>query len=174
METKLRHAIADSRLLSRTAGVARLKAEAKTVGLTLRHNGHHLAQEVALDMVRSQRSAKSYAARWLRKAVGETDAEAAQAASENTLGSLLRIGSTEASQSFSAGRNEQFRMMAHGGNALRRWDAFLDACPICRLANGTIARVNESFPLGEPGDVHPFCKCCWTFLTLNEVFYEAA
>ncbi len=52
----------------------------------------------------------------------------------------------------------------------KEWNADLDrrTCPICEGAHGTIRPVGVSFPEGEPGAVHPRCRCMefWFSLAL--------
>jgi hypothetical protein len=49
---------------------------------------------------------------------------------------------------------------------LQRWDSILDqrTCSACAYADGEIVRVGERFSLGEPGGVHPRCRCTFTLL----------
>lgn len=42
----------------------------------------------------------------------------------------------------------------------RRWDARLDACPVCQRLNGTIRPLGVGFPSGAvAGQVHHACRC---------------
>lgn len=121
--------------------------------------------EAVRDVTRARQVADSYAARWLRKAEGDTVAKAAKAASADTQGSLKRISVTESSEAFSSGRAKYLRERPDLG-FLRVWDASLDkrTCPICRGNDGLIVGANEPFPGGEPGAVHAFCRCVWALL----------
>jgi hypothetical protein len=51
------------------------------------------------------------------------------------------------------------------------WDASLDkrTCPKCESAHGKSVRVGEDFPEGEPGGIHPRCRCEPTFLPASWV-----
>jgi hypothetical protein len=44
---------------------------------------------------------------------------------------------------------------------VKEWSAELDrrTCPVCEGADGTIRPLGMSFPAGEPGAVHPRCRC---------------
>jgi hypothetical protein len=108
---------------------------------------------------------QSYSERWYRNVVNATPAEAKAA----TQGSLARIATTETSESFNTGRAKYLDKQPALG-LLRVWDATLDkrGCPICAGADGTIVGANEPFPWGEPGAVHPMCRCCWTLLRSTE------
>lgn len=104
--------------------------------------------------------------RWLRNAtVGGVDAATAA-----TQGSLRRIAVTESAEAYGSGRAKVLRAQPRIIRLLRVWDATLDkrTCPICRGADGTIVGARESFPDGEPGAVHPWCRCTYTLLTETE------
>ena len=131
-------------------------------------------------MYRAQRYANNYARQWVKKAEGDTVAAAAKVANAGTHGSLTRTAVTESSQAFGDGRAKALDGLpiyegrpdgsaAHKSRSLLKvWDAMLDACPICALADGTIVGIRENFPQGVPGAVHPHCMCTWTVLTFDE------
>lgn len=113
------------------------------------------------DVKRAADAAKSYARRF-RKVADDSGPEFAK---EATRGSVTRIGATESSDAFNRGRTDAVKVLKR--TLCRVWDARLDACPTCSSADGTIVGVRESFSLGEPGGVHPFCRCSWTLVTLD-------
>lgn len=51
------------------------------------------------------------------------------------------------------------------------WDATLDrrTCSVCADSDGLIVHSSEPFPRGEPGDVHPNCRCLVTYVTTAEM-----
>ena len=50
------------------------------------------------------------------------------------------------------------------------WDAELDkrTCDVCANAHGTIVGIDEDFPDGTPGGVHPRCRCQYHVMTIHE------
>lgn len=111
-----------------------------------------------------------YAKRWLANAAGETTRAAATAANAATQGSLRRIAVTESAEAFNTGRAKLIRVVRRR-ELWRVWDATLDrrTCSICEGADGTIVGADENFPDGEPGAVHPWCRCSWTLVTAEEI-----
>jgi hypothetical protein len=68
---------------------------------------------------------------------------------------------TEASQSFTYTRNTVLSSI-QTDLLFKVWDSILDAkrtCRICANAHGTVVRLEEDFPQGIPGGVHPNCLC---------------
>lgn len=121
-----------------------------------------LAEEAIRDIVRARIIADSYAKRWEKAA----EASGIETASAATLGSVERIAATESAEAFNAGRLRAVR----GYSFMRVWDAQLDrrTCPVCESTDGTIVGASEPFPIGEPGAVHPNCRCTWQIITLEE------
>ena len=176
----LQSGIAQSRILSRSAGITRATQELEDIGVPLGLPGS-IVTNVRRDIERAHRYGDSYATRWLKKAEGDTVAQAAKVASKDTLGSLNRIAVTESAEAYGEGRQKAVEALplyegsaARGGHVetvrslLKVWDAQLDACPICKLADGTIVGIKENFPQGVPGAVHPHCLCTWSVLTFDE------
>lgn len=173
-------AVRRQRSFSRLAGVTRLEAEARGLGLTLTNRSAALLEEAGRDIKRAASVARRYADRWALKAGGIANRakaassirSAALAANVATDGSLKRIGATESSEAFNTGRAKYIRIATTA--LLRVWDATNDrrTCPTCSSADGTIVGVREPFPTGEPGAVHPFCRCSWTLLTAAEADSE--
>lgn len=141
----LRDAIVVARQNSRQMGIDRLVQEAAALGVTASGEGAALA-EFARDWRRAEKVARGY-----RRV-------------EPTEGQLERIAVSESSEAFSSGRT-RFARSFHSPDLIRVWDSERDACPICFAANGTMVGIHENFPLGEPGDVHPWCRCGWTLLS---------
>lgn len=58
-----------------------------------------------------------------------------------------------------------------GAQVVRVWDATLDkrTCPVCASAHGTRSNPDGSFSVGEPGAVHPRCRCTFYLLSPSEV-----
>lgn len=172
MEASVASAIAQSRVVSRAAGITSLGRELASVGAVLGDLSGVAHVAIVRDLRRAKVIAKSYADRWARKAEGKTVASAARTASAATAGSVKRIAATESAESFNSGREEAARDSrgTRGPSLLKVWDATLDrrTCPICRDADGDIVGYHEAFPSGTPGGVHPFCRCTWRLLTSEE------
>ena len=87
--------------------------------------------------------------------------------------SKLRVASaSEVSQVFNEerARSAEEDQRRTGETLYKAWDAVNDkrTCPVCERNHGTIVRVDESFPEGEPGGVHPNCRCNTAILTAAE------
>lgn len=165
----MRSAIVDGRFLARGAGVARLKAELRSLGIEASETTNLVVEELVRDVRRAQVAAKSYADRWFKKAEGATVREAADVANAATRGSLKRTAVTESSEAFNSGRGRAVRLVSQRV-LYRVWDATLDrrTCSTCEGADGSVVGARESFPYGEPGGVHPFCRCSSTILVSTE------
>lgn len=74
---------------------------------------------------------------------------------------LDTIAVTESARSYNETRRDIAESFSVPSNKfmVKRWDAQLDACPYCWQENGTVVPINESFPGGTPGAVHPRCQC---------------
>ncbi len=161
--------IAESRIISRASGIEALTQEVAGLGVTTEDMAAVARAQVARDIRRANAFAKNYAAQWAKKATGDTVAEAAKAADAGTLGSLNRTAVTESAEAFNHGRSVAAETIPDTRvTLLKVWDALLDACPICLLADGTIVGIKENFPQGTPGAVHPWCRCTWQALTFTE------
>lgn len=181
IEKQVATGITQSRILSRTAGISRVTEELEPLGIDLAPV-RSLQHEVRGDIDRAHRYANNYARQWVKKAEGDSVAQAAKVANASTSGSLTRTAVTESSQAFGSGRAKALEGLPiyegrpddGGGHVahslLKVWDATLDklTCAICSAADGTIVGIRERFPHGEPGAVHPWCRCTWTVLTFDE------
>jgi len=150
-------------MLARKAATERLRAEVDSAGLILPEL-LPAAARMFYDAARARLFATRFAQSWLTVARASSVAEATRA----TSGRLEVTGKTEAAGAFNEWRQDNVRLIPH---AMRMWDARNDkrTCGVCRDADGTIVGANESFPLGEPGLVHPNCLCTWHLLTVDEV-----
>ncbi len=123
----------------------RLQAEAESLGLDV--SGVMALPEFARDWQRAEHIMRRYAGEDL------TTAERA------------RIAITESSEAFSNGRTVAARTLESSAQlVMREWDAELDACPVCFSMDGTRVGILDNFSIGEPGAVHPFCRCGWTLV----------
>ncbi len=166
-------ALLEVRRLSRVAGRARLAHELLSHGYEIRTDAS--LQSLAFDSLRADIVANSYARRWLKAAEAEQarDREkkaaiVAAAAAALTGRALERIAATENSQAFTSERDiaaRELELETWG----KVWDATLDinTCPVCYDANGTVVALDEQFPLGAPGDIHPGCRCDWSLVRIH-------
>lgn len=75
------------------------------------------------------------------------------------------IARTEVAQALTQGRSEAYQLAVAQGlvnpnNAVKQWvTGPTDVCPICTSLAGTTVPVLENFPDGDPGFVHPNCRC---------------
>lgn len=166
----LRLGIAEARALSRDAGLVRLKAEAATIDAEIAIGRAGANQTILRDLLRGRAAANAHAERWLKEA-HKADGDV-EAATEATTRGLRRIAITESSEAYNSGRLLAAR--ESGLDLYRRWDAMADACPVCSDEDGTIVHVNDPFPIGEPGAVHPNCACDWELITAAEATLSRA
>ena len=75
------------------------------------------------------------------------------------------IAATESAGAYNNGRKQA------AINLVRQWDATLDrrTCPICERAHGTLSDRNGEFSYGEPGSVHPLCRCTFHLVGPGEL-----
>lgn len=173
VEKSVTSAVAQGRVLSRSIGIRGFARELSAIGIELGDTSEIARREMPRDLVRSRTFGKNYAEQWFKRAEGETVAKAARSASAHTLGSAQRIGITESSEAFNSGRSkatDAVPQQTYRNSLLKVWDATLDknGCPVCSAADGTIVGIKEQFPAGEPGSVHPYCRCNWQVLTFQE------
>lgn len=146
------------RRVSRAGGVDRLAAEFESLGTEL-GLARSEVQQLLYDAHRAGTAAESYRKQWLAKIdSGATPKEASLATDH----AIERTAITEASSAYNTGRLAYLEE-AIGVELYRVWDSAFDklTCELCAGADGTTVGINESFPLGEPGDVHPRCMCSW-------------
>lgn len=161
---ELDRAILAARAQAGASGARRIIADIESVGVPVDVRSR-APRALLTEIRRADKAAESYSKQWLAAA----EAETARKANLATEYALRRTAQTEAAQAYNEARLEQVRELpAQVAEQLgRQWDAQLDSCPVCSGADGTIVGANESFPLGEPGSVHPNCLCTWTLITIH-------
>ncbi len=162
LETQLQEALAQARAMGRSAAEARTRAELESLGVVL---------VVAVSLPRLMRdtmTARRFAQRYTQAWLAAAQATSATEASRLTAARLETTGITEAASVFNERRLELARSFP---GLMRRWDATNDirTCPTCFGAHGTVVGVHQPFPLGEPGKVHPRCRCTWQLLAADEI-----
>ena len=93
-------------------------------------------------------------------ASGATIDEAVAEAARRSMWKASQLAVTEVSDTW-AGERERFFSAGRWRGLWKIWDAVLDrsTCSVCSGMHGTAVPVGESFPPGEPGQVHPGCRC---------------
>jgi SPP1 gp7 family putative phage head morphogenesis protein len=116
-----------------------------------------LRRHVELAGLEDVEVAAADSARWVRNRAELTAAtESAEAFNDSRIRSLDDIG-----------RRDPWATL----ELFKVWDSELDkqTCPVCERAHGTIVRIDEDFPDGTPGGVHPRCRCTSHVLTRDEL-----
>lgn len=153
---------------ARVAGATRLAGE-----LELLYPGTgeliRLSRFAALEDLRfAQRAARGYVIHWRRSLAVATGMELeAIAAATAAQDSRLALGAvTETATAFNVERSQALKQFAREQPVLAEtlvkvWDSALEknTCDVCERAHGTWVYLDQDFPLGEPGDVHPRCRC---------------
>jgi hypothetical protein len=154
----LRGGIAEARKIARFSGVDRLGSEFLSLGREVGLSRSE-ARQILRDAHRAGSAAESYRRQWLAKIDAGATPREASAATDHA---IARTAITEASEAYNSGRT-LYLEEATGLDLFKVWDSAFDknTCPICASADGTVVRINESFPLGEPGSVHPRRMCSW-------------
>lgn len=165
LEKDLREGLAIARAQSQQSATERIRDELYSMGIVLTGVLTSNISRVGRNAARAQFYSRRFATDWLSAARGDDPIATANAA---TNARLATLGLTEGAAAFNERRHELARRFPH---LMRMWDAVNDkrTCERCRSADGTIVGVNERFPLGEPGSVHPRCLCTWHLLTVDEI-----
>lgn len=112
---------------------------------------------------------------------GLEDVEEAAADAQRWAASRAELtAATESSEAWTMARDQALQDLVSQQPALRYelwkvWDAELDkgTCGTCAEAHGTIVRIDEDFPAGHPGGVHPKCRCSYHVITRQELHRES-
>ncbi|MHC4648755.1 MAG: phage minor head protein [Planctomycetota bacterium] len=167
VEGRLRRTLFDvylsGRFLSASAAFDRTAREFELLQPGLSGRLRRLGAPTVYDVSRANRAAGGYVKHWGRK----LDIFTADGA-RNPIGLAhksqvwrLELGAaTEAADSFNAER-ERLLPLAPRDAYLKVWDAVLDkrTCPVCERSHGIAVPLDEPFPAGRPGSVHPRCRC---------------
>lgn len=164
--------------------LAGIQDEAATAGLDSLHGEvaglYPVAPMRSGESIRARTLVGAFIARWLVDAGkraspdGSITKSAMRAALEVRRPQLKTLAISEASHAFNESRlhamvsaQERASLLGKNLEVLRRWDATLDehTCPACAAMDGTVVGLDESFAEGEPGDVHPNCRCVVHYFT---------
>ncbi len=158
--------------LSRAAGYRQANLELLSIDESFRAISFDTTDYNASDFNRARQFASNFAKFWLKNAIA-TDSpvrESVRTANQATLNRLELIAVTESSIAFNAGRNSATARYRGDYDLVRVWDATLDKrlCSTCESSDGEIAPISQKFSLGEPGVVHPSCRCTY-YITTNSI-----
>lgn len=123
-----------------------------------------IEMSLLIDAERAAQLAERHLA-WVRREALKSEAATITARWDDALARTeWRVRSLAATESFSAANTERDMAarqvsLETGVDLWKRWNAYADACPVCRAVDGETVRVTESFSAGEPGSVHPSCAC---------------
>ena len=142
--------------------------------------GTQAAVADAVDLNHAIRAARGYHDGWLAKAETELAAGTVKPFDAATRAQQWRLrvaAKTENAHAFAAERNAALRNFAttkptQATQLVKVWDSVLDperTCYICSGAHGTWVPLDEDFPEGTPGGVHPNCQCTVQILTIDMV-----
>lgn len=184
MATKATAAIFASRQHARREGARRSIAELAALGVMVGPAASSLMMAASLtradeDNAHAHSAGESLAVAWRGMALyslsaatrKEEDASKAIALTNRPmLKRVERTAETETAQAYSSEhreaiaeeieRDSELRLRVDAVRAVRRWSAFLEACPVCAEHDGEEVGIGESFEGGdEPGFVHPRCRC---------------
>lgn len=169
VRTGLYYSILSSQRLGSKVAAAELRSADIEYGIS--NTDNHEA------LLKSANVANRYAAYWLLKAEESSeDSESARAteASSVTDSRLETIAVTESAIAYNIGK--QLVYPTDNSVLYRVWDSTFDqnTCQVCSSADGDTVLINEKFPRGEPGEVHPNCRCTYFILTEVEANRMAA
>ena len=175
LSTKIRYAISDSVSISRFAGFKQANSELKLTGTEV--SGPIVLLDYFLqDYVNARRYAANFSDLWLKHAKqsinnGNSFRESVRNANQGTLYRLQLIAGTESNKAYTEGRNAAAKSArAPGLNLVKVWDSTMDrnSCHTCYSNNGKICGLAEKFSFGEPGFIHPLCRCTYTIVSEEE------
>lgn len=148
----LTEALIESRVAARVAGakVAIAQLRLDRVAETIEATAHDEARAVS--------ATRAYKARILEEA---KEAETLREARREAKPAIDRIIASETASALNEGiADEGRRIQEETGIELEKvWRAEGDACEECAGLDGNAVDVNDDFPDGEPGSIHPNCRC---------------
>ena len=151
---------------ARDAGRERLQRELRTIVAAAPEGRGY-------DMARARMVAEGYRAALFSQAERVGSLEMAALATDSR---AATIAATETAHAFSRERDQAARILAReqGLSLWKVWDAVLDkrTCPRCSGLHGTAVPVAESFPAGQPGGLHPRCRCVATIVSLDDIAFQ--
>jgi hypothetical protein len=116
---------------------------------------------------RAMAAAQGATTAWVRayqQAIVDGELRPVWLAEQSANRSVATGAAVETHQAFGSARRSAFRFheaRLRELDLVRRWNATLDkrTCDRCMRADGTWVEIGDPFPWGEPGAVHPRCRC---------------
>ncbi len=158
--------------LSRLAGFKQGNLELKSADPSYSIPSTSLSDYFIQDYVNGRKYAANFAALWLLKTESSDGSfrTSARAANQATLSRLELIAATESSKAFNEGRNEAVNRYSGSIGLFKVWDATMDrgTCSFCSSSGGKTIPISQKFSFGEPGSVHPMCRCTYIVISAEE------
>lgn len=167
-------AVITGRTEARTVASSAAIAQVEATGLRVVGS---LSGATEYEIARATAAADGAAATWeghLADAIAEgmPEAEAVKAATARSGWKASQIATTEVAETWSHETGRVAAAVARQGIPLWKvWDAVLDrrTCPVCGGSHGMAVPAGTDFPQGEPGAVHPNCRCQAILVTREQV-----
>jgi hypothetical protein len=180
LSAEVAQALVAARQGARQAAGRRLDAELRGLGVERSRSARPLFQRAAAARVAEDEASAaivgdSVASQWRGIAASSvyqtgdperSEVEARIRRSSSLLKSRIeRAADTEVSKAYAdehratAAEFSRYEDDVDSGKLVRQWVALLDACERCWPNDGEQVGLEETFPAGEPGDMHPRCAC---------------
>jgi hypothetical protein len=121
--------------------------------------------DLALDHIKARNVAVKFSDDWAEKATKQAAAGVENpigAASEAIRSRQVIVAEVESSESWNDARTKAAAdVEVAGGVLVKTWSSALErnTCGVCRTLDGRTILAESEWPYGEPGSVHPRCKC---------------
>jgi SPP1 gp7 family putative phage head morphogenesis protein len=154
----------DRRVLERSIVLSRAEARAAGAAVAARQlRLERPAKDATVTKLDEARAAAATTAYTERIQVEAREAETVRAAGTAARPAINRVIVTETATAFNQGIVEEGKAIAAEFDIeLRKmWSAEGDArtCEFCAAMNGLTVDLDEDFPDGNPGEIHPNCRC---------------
>lgn len=167
---------ADARARARAAGADRVVEQVATIEphATDPYRGRPRGLstdfgDFAREQRRAQRATQGHVKHWWQSWYEAEEAGQAQPIKAANRAQAWRVEmatATENAEAFGVGQDDALDLLVRNDPFLAQslfkvWDAALDkrTCQTCERAHGLVVRIDEPFPAGRPGGVHPNCRC---------------
>lgn len=159
--------------ISRQAGYDQANRELKSIDRSFNPLPRSLTSLLINDIRESKTCSDRFATLWQSHFDSGSDSfrESARAANANSLHRLTLIAVTESSKAYNEGRNAAVESYNGSVSLFKIWDSYLDKdiCSHCHSSDGETMPISEKFSYGEPGFVHPNCRCTYSIWSEAEI-----
>lgn len=167
-------AVTVGRMAARVVATRAAQEQLEAIGLSLPAG---VTVATSREAARALMVAESAAETWSKHhadaiAEGMVGAEATEAAKARSLWKVRQLSITETADTFSEQTSRvAARASGLGVRIYKVWDAVLDrrTCSVCAGSHGMAVPAESRFPEGEPGMVHPSCRCQAVIVTRDQV-----